>query len=201
MNENITLKYRPAEKADSEKLAELINIASNGVVEFLFHDLVPGMTPVQVIAHNLEADHYPHSYRSTVVAVEEDEVVGMALSYPSSYHRITDEMRGFFPAGRLAHLRHFYSSRVENSWYLDTLCVAASHRKKGIGMALISATKEMAVENGFNTLSLIVFADNTLAIPVYESTGFEIVQKVVLRGNQFIKHEDGCLLMKCEIIA
>ena len=48
-------------------------------------------------------------------------------------------------------------------------------------------------------LSLMVFADNTLAIPVYERTGFEIVQNVELRGNEFIKHEDGCLLMKCEI--
>jgi hypothetical protein len=38
--------YRPAEKEDSAKLAELINIASDGVVEYLFHDLIPGMTPV-----------------------------------------------------------------------------------------------------------------------------------------------------------
>ena len=26
------------------------------------------MTPVQVVAHNLVQDHYPHSYRSAVVA-------------------------------------------------------------------------------------------------------------------------------------
>ncbi len=48
-------------------------------------------------------------------------------------------------------------------------------------------------------MSLIVFADNELAIPVYKRIGFEIVQKIELRGNEFIKHEDGCLLMKCEI--
>jgi len=200
MGENMSFKYRPAEKADCGKLAELINIASDGIVEYLFHDLVPGMTPVQVIAHNLEKDNYPHSYRSAVVTTLETDVVGMALSYPSSYHKITDEMRGFFPADRIEHLRHFYSSRVENSWFLDTLCVVESHRKKGIGMELISLTKEMAVENGFNTLSLIVFSDNTLAIPLYEGTGFEVVQKVELQGNQFIKHKDGCFLMKCEII-
>jgi len=200
MEANMTFKYRSAEKEDSGKLAELINIASDGVVEYLFHDLVPGMTPVQVIAHNLENDNYPHSYRSAVVATEEADIVGMARSYPSSYHKVTDEMRGFFPADRLEHLSHFYSSRVENSWFLDTLCVVESHRKKGIGMELISLTKEMAVENGFNSLSLVVLADNTLAIPLYEGTGFEVVQKVELQGNQFIKHKDGCLLMKCEII-
>ena len=201
MAEKMTLRYRPAEKADSGKLAEFINIASDGIVEYLFHDLVPGMKPVQVVAHNLENDYYPHSYRSAIVATEETDVIGMALSYPSSYHKITDGMRGFFPADRLEHLSHFYSSRIENSWYLDTLYVAENHRKRGIGMALISLTKEMAVENGFNSLSLIVFSDNTLAIPLYEGTGFEVVQKVELQGNQFIKHKDGCLLMKCEVTA
>ena len=199
IGENKLFNYRSAEKADSGKLAELINIASDGVVEYLFHDLVPGMTPVQVIAHNLENDNYPHSYRSAIVATEETDVIGMSLSYPSSYHRITDEMRGFFPADRLKHLSHFYLSRVENSWYLDTLGVVESHRKRGIGMKLISLTKEIAVDNGFNSLSLIVFSDNTLAIPLYEETGFKVVQKVELRGNQFIKHKDGCLLMKCEV--
>ncbi len=144
----MTFKYRPAENEDSPKLAELVKIASDGIVEYLFHDLVPGMTPVQVVAHNLENDNYPHSYRSAVVAAEETDVIGMALSYPSSYHKIT---------------------------------------------------KEKAVENGYNAMSLIVFADNELAIPVYKRIGFEIVQKIELRGNEFIKHEDGCLLMKCEI--
>jgi ribosomal protein S18 acetylase RimI-like enzyme len=196
---NMMFKYRPAAKGDSAKLAELINIASDGVVEYLFHDLVPGMTPIQVVAHNLENDHYPHSYRSAVVATEETDVIGMALSYPSSYHKITDEMRSFFPADRLEHLSHFYSSRIENSWFLDALCVIESHRRRGIGEKLISFIKEKAVENGYNAVSLIAFADNELAIPVYKRSGFEIVQKVELRGNEFIRHEDGCLLMKCEL--
>jgi ribosomal protein S18 acetylase RimI-like enzyme len=199
MEANMKIKYRPAEKEDCVKLAELINIASDGVVEYLFHNLVPGMTSVQVVAHNLENDNYPHSYKSAVVAVEETDLIGMALSYPSSYHKVTDEMKSFFPADRLEHLSPFYSSRIEKSWFLDALCVIESRRRNGIGEKLISLTKEKAVANGFNVLSLIVFSDNALAIPVYKRTGFEIVQKVELKGNEFIKHEDGCLLMKCEI--
>ncbi|MGD1854555.1 MAG: GNAT family N-acetyltransferase [Leptolyngbyaceae cyanobacterium] len=193
------LKYRPSEKKDCAKLAELTNIASDGVVEYLFHGLIPEMTPIQVIAHNYENDNYPHSYKSAIVATDNNDIVGMALSYPSSYHKITDEMRSFFPADRLEYFSEFYSSRVENTWFLDALCVVESHRRRGIGEKLISLTKEKAIENGYNTLSLIVFADNTLAIPVYERTGFKIVQKIDLRENEIIRHEDGCLLMKWEI--
>ncbi len=170
-----------------------------GVVEYLFHDLVPGMSPVQVVAHNLENDNYPHSYKSADVAVEGNTIVGMALSYPSSYHKITDEMRDFFPKDRIEHFRNFYASRVENTWFLDALGVFESHRRRGIGKKLISLTKKKAVESRYNAVSLMVFADNRLAIPVYEHTGFEVVQKVELKGNEFIKHEDGCLLMNCEI--
>lgn len=86
------VNYRTGERKDCKKLAELTTIASDGIVEYLFHNLVSGMTPIQVVAHNLENDNYPHSYRSAVVAAEETDVIGMALSYPSSYHKITDEM-------------------------------------------------------------------------------------------------------------
>jgi len=195
----MTIKYRPAEKADCEKLAELINMASGGIVEYLFHDLVSGMTPVQVVAQNLENENSPYSYRSAIVAAEGSDVLGMALSFPSSYHKITNTMINYFPSDRLEHLKHFYASRVEDSWLLDALCVIESHRRRGIGENLISLTKEKAVENGFNALSLTVFADNAFAIPFYKRTGFEIVERVELRGNDFIKHEGGCLLMNCEI--
>ncbi len=199
MKSNITFKFRPAEKEDCKKLAELINIASGGIVEYLFHDLVPGTTPVQVVAHNLESENSPYSYRSAVVAEEENDVIGMSLSFPSSYHKITNTMRNYFPADRMEHLRHFYASGVQDSWLLDALCVIESHRRRGIGENLISLTKEKAVKNGCRNLSLIAFADNALAIPFYKRTGFEIVERVELRGNDFIKHEGGCLLMNCEI--
>lgn len=191
--------FRPGEKGDSKKIAEMIDTASGGVVEYLFHGLIPGMPPVQVVAHNLENDNYPHTYKSTIVACDRDELVGMSLSYPSSYHKITDEMRSYFPADRLEHFNTFYSSRVENTWFIDALCVTESHRKLSIGQKLISLTKEKALENGYMALSLIVFADNALALPVYERTGFKIVHKVEMRKNEFIKHEGCCLLMICEI--
>ena len=195
----MSYEYEPAGKEDCATLAELIDMASDGVVEYLFRDLVPGMQPVQLIAHNLENIDSPHSYKSAIVARDGKEVVGMALSYSSDFHHISDEMRNFFPADRLAHLSDFYAARVENSWYLDTLSVFGGHRRQGIGEKLISLTKKKAIENGYNALSLIVFADNELALPVYKRTGFEIVRKVKLGPNECIHHNDGSLLLNCKL--
>ncbi len=193
------ISYRPGKKEDSNEIAEMVNIASDGVIEYLFHELVPGLTPVQVLAHGLENDYYPHTYKSSIVACEGNKLVGMALSFPSSFHGITDKMKGFFPPERLAHFNDFYSSRVENTWFLDALCVLKNYQRRSIGKKLISLTKEKAAKNGYKALTLMVFADNELAIPVYECTGFKVVQKVDLQENEFIKHKQGCLLMQCKI--
>ena len=195
------INYRPAEKDDSSRIAELINIASDGVVEHLFHDLVPEMTPVQIMTHNLEQDNYPHSNQSASVAADGPDVIGMALSYPSSYHKITGEMRNFFPKDRLEHLSDFYSSCVADSWFLDALGVYATYRKKGIGTRLVELTKDKAKENGYEILSLIAFADNSTALGLYKALGFHVVQKVHLEGNEFIPHQEGCLLLKCDLSA
>lgn len=195
----MNILYRTGRDADCQTLAELIDIASDGVAKFLCHDLVPGLSLVQLISQELAGDNYPHSYKSAIVAEIENEVIGMALSYPSHFHKITDEMRKFFPKERLEHLKHFYSSRVENSWYLDALAVKPKFRRQGVGSKLIELTKEKAKQNGYDVLSLIVFADNLPAIALYNLQGFEVVKKVELAGNDLIPHYDGCLLMKCDI--
>ena len=62
----------------------------------MFHDLIPDMTPVQIVAHNLESDNYPRSYKSAIVAESVKKIVGMALSIPSHFHMITEEMEKIF---------------------------------------------------------------------------------------------------------
>ena len=153
------------------------------------------------MAYNLEKDNYPHSYKSTVFAADKKNVVGMALSYPSSYHKITDEMRGFFPNERLEHLSDFYSSKIRDSWFLDALGVDETYRRNGIGTRLIESTMEKAKENGYRVISLISFADNSTALALYKDLGFRVVKEIDLKGNEFIPHQDGCLLLKCDIVS
>ena len=192
------IEFRSGDEADSETIAEMITIASDGVVDFLFHDLLPGMTPVQLLAHNLTKDSLPHTFKNTIVAAEGNQLVGAALSYTSAYHRVTPELRDFLPVERLQHLEEFYSSRVEDSWLLDTLYVAEGFRRQGIGGTLLSLVQERAAREGYDALSLIVFSDNEPAVQLYEKAGFHVVSRVELKRNQFIQHDGGCLLMKRE---
>ena len=193
---NIT--YRDGRIEDCLKLAELNYIASDGVVEFLYHNLIPGQSPVQIVAGNFAADYDYHTYRDAIVAVHEQKVIGMSLSYPSHYHRISDGMRKFFPEERLNHIKNIFSSRVENSLYLDTLCVDRDFRRKGVGRKLISLTQEKARDQGIYLLSLIVLADNTYAQKLYKRLGFEIVSHIEMDSHELIPHDGGAFLMKCQ---
>lgn len=193
--------FREARKEDSNKIAELDNIASEGALEFLFHDLIPGMTPVQLVANGLASDHYPHSYRSVTVAEHKGSIIGMSLSFPSRYHAITDELRSFLPAERLEHFKDFFSSRVEDSYYLDALAVDEKFKNRGIGTELIRRTMARAGKEGFRTLSLISFADNDKALCVYRKIGFETVKHIELKPHLLIPHRGGCFLMKYDLKA
>ena len=192
---NIT--HRSGKKEDCPKLAELVYIASDGVVEFLFHDLVPGSSPTEVVAHNLQKDTGYYTYKNTIVAEKGSAVIGVSFYYPAQYHVISDEMRSFLPADRLEHLKHILSGRVENSLYIDTLCVDENYRGIGVGGELISLTKQKAGEQGFNSLSLIALADNTDAHRFYYRSGFEIVSPIAMEPHELIPHEGGAYLMRC----
>lgn len=191
--------FRQGKHKDCQRIAELDSLASGGAIDFLFRDLVPGLSPVQIVAHNFKNDFYPFTYKSAIVAEYQKEVIGFALSFPAQYHCITDEMRAFFPPDRLEHFKDFFSNRVENSYYLDAFAVAPSHQRCGIGKQLMALTMAKAKKEGFDVLSLIVFADNTSAIPFYEQCGFKTIKPVELEPHELIPHQGGCLLMAADI--
>jgi ribosomal protein S18 acetylase RimI-like enzyme len=193
----MAITYRNGKKEESLRIAELIDIAAGGTLNYLFHDLVPNMTPVQLIAQGLATENPAHSYTNTIVAIVQQHIVGMALSYPSAYHQITEEMRQFLPADRLEHFQQFYAARIDQSLFLDAICVDEHFRGQNIGSELIGLTKRRAREQGYPTVSLIVFADNIRAQRLYRRCGFQVVQQVELRRHAFIPHDGGCLVMQC----
>jgi len=193
------ISYRNGRKEDCPDLAEFINIASGGVIEYLLHDLIPGMKPVQMVAHSLRAEDSYYSYKNAIVAEYKQNLIGTSLSYPSSFQRVTEEMKNFLPQDRLEHFKSFNSARVEGSLLLYALYVDERFRGKGIGTRLITLTKKKAKKEGLEALSLMVFADNLDAKRLYVRCGFKTVKSVELKPHALIPHEGGCLLMKCEI--
>ncbi len=193
------IQYRQGRKEDCLAIADLIRAASGGVVDFLFRELVPRMTPVQMVARNLERDHPPHTFRNAIVAEGEGIVTGMALSYPSHLHGITEGMKKFFPPDRLEQVRPYYSAPVGRSLFLDAIAVKDEFRGKGIARKLILLTQDKARQSGYDALTLIVFAQNRNARQLYERLGFEVVEEIMIMPHELISYQGDCLLMRCPL--
>lgn len=193
------LDFRNAVRSECGQIAVLDSIASDGVVDYLFHGLVPGKTPVEVVAYCLEEEKSPFSYRNCVVAVDGDKVVGMAISYPSEYFTVSQDMVDFFPAERLEHFSDFFAARVDDSLYLDALCVLPEYQRKGIASEFMDMLIAKADKLGFTSISVIAFVENRPAMDFYAAHGFEEVRPVRLKPADHIKHTKGGSLMVKDI--
>ena len=193
--------YRPARKEDCLKLGELDSLAGEGVLEFLLEGLVPGMTAAEVAAHDMAENQGPRSFRNVLVAETNGKVKGMAFSFHSQNHCITDDMRKFIPAERLTPLEAFFSTRVEDSLYLDALAVDPDLQGHGIGKRLVELTKQKALDMGFGSLSLIVFEHNQNALGLYRKQGFQEVRQITLEIPELLPEAEILLLMECKLAA
>jgi ribosomal protein S18 acetylase RimI-like enzyme len=191
---------RSAYPADTPEIIALTVLASGGLIDFLCQDLKIDTTKDELLRAGVLAEQGELSYHNTDVAVCEDQVVGIATSYPASQHCMTAEMQQLFAAERLRVLENFYDSRVEGSWYLNTLAVKPAFQRQGIGTQLLQATQEKAKLRGFEQLSLMVLAHNIDAIRLYQRQGFEPVKLIQLGSHPQLPHQQSCILMKYDLI-
>lgn len=191
--------YRKARQDECLKLAECINQTAGGILEFLYHDLIPGQGAVDLVAEFLTAGERYDSYSSITVAEYQGEIIGMVSSYPAQLHRIDPEMKEFFPKERLDVLRGFFCARIEDSYYLSAIFVDERFRGLGVGSKLIALTKDKAKSYGYKVLSLLVMADNEPALRVYDRNNFKKVKSVKLTPNKFIPHEGGVYLLASQL--
>ena len=141
----MTARVRKAEPADAPALVELGTEVGNEPEGWLI--TANGWRSAGDERRYLRAlRRYPHA--AVYVAEDEGRIVGRLSiardQHPASYH--------------VADLG---------------LMVAVTHRRRGIGRALLDAAVEWARESGVQKLELHVFPHNEPAIHLYESYGFE----------------------------
>lgn len=193
------IDYRDARQSECLKLAQYINETAGGLLDYLYHGLIPGRETIDLLAEFLaDGDRYD-SYTSITVAEYQGEIIGLVSSYPASYHGIDREMEEFFPKSRLDLVRGFFETRVEDSYYLSAIYVSDQFRNRGIGSKLISLTKEKAKLYGYKELTLLVLENNEVAIEVYRKNGFKKIKHAKLGKNDFMSNAEGVFLLSSEL--
>jgi GNAT superfamily N-acetyltransferase len=185
---------RPARKSDSRIIAELFEIASDGVASYVWSTLqadYPDLPLLEIGRRRYEREGTPFSHQNCLLAEHEGEVRGMMHAYPVDAP--TDPSPDEQPVDPV--LKPYSELEAPGSLYIAGMAVLPGFRSQGLGARFLEAARERAQELGLPELSLLCFAGNTGARRLYERTGFVVVDWRPVVPHPMIRHTGDVLLM------
>jgi ribosomal protein S18 acetylase RimI-like enzyme len=136
---------------------------------------VPALGALLVEVHDLHVAALPHIFAPIEADAQTDTFLRDQLALPDSQGFVWEE------AGTLA--GYCWIQRYEapslhrnvprNYAEIHTLVVAASHRQRGIGRALVERAHEWAAAQGVDEVRIVVYEFNQEALRFYERLGYE----------------------------
>lgn len=162
--------YRAATKADAHQLAELVNMAGEGMPVYLWTKLrEPGEDVWDVGRRRAERDEGSFSWRNAVVREEGGKAAAALIGYPLPDQPepvdYADMPPMFVPLQELEDL-------APGTWYVNVLATYPEHRGKGFGSDLLAIAEKIARSGKQRGLSIIVSDGNPGAVRLYERTGY-----------------------------
>lgn len=190
-----TICYGPAGKRHARAIAELMNVAGEGIPLALWSGDAPGAgDPLDVGARKAARDDANFSYANAQVAVVGDRVAGMALAY-----RLDEPTSG--DSAALADIPELVRPMVElerevgGSYYINALAVREGFRGRGIGTRLLRLLAPLARDAGCSLMSVGVFAENTDALRLYRREGFRVAAERPLIAHPCYTRTDRTLML------
>ena len=168
------IEIQEATKNQAPEIANLIMIAMTDDCCLYFCGEGHGLEDFRnMMTMLVEAEVSQYSYKNTLVAMDGDKVVGVAVSYDGG--RLRKLRRAFIEAAK-EHIGKDHSGMDDETQagelYLDSLAVHLEYRRQGIARKLLLATKERANRMGFLCVGLLVDKDNPVGEALYASVGF-----------------------------
>jgi len=171
----MNVAIRPARVDDARKLADLMNIAGEGIPAYLWERMADAGEDVLAFgARRISRTEGGFSYTNAWVAEVDGAVAGMLLGY-----RLPDP----YETGPLDQLPAVVRPLVElealvpGAWYINAVATCTEYRGRGIGRELMAWADQCADSCGAVNLTLIVAEENTGARKLYEKLGYRVVAK------------------------
>jgi GNAT superfamily N-acetyltransferase len=185
---------RAARKGESRIIAELFEIASDGVANYIWSTLqadYPGLPLLEIGRRRYERENTAFSYQNCLMAEDQGEVLGLlhafavdAPSDPSPNPQPVDPV-----------LKPYSELEAPGTLYIAAIAVWPAFRSHGVGTRFLEAARERARSLGLRELSLLCFAGNTGARRFYDRAGFVVVDWRPVVPHAMIRHTGDVLLM------
>ncbi len=188
---------RPASPADAAALAELVNMAGEGMPLYLWTGMAgPGQDPWDVGRQRAQRESGSFSYRNATMLKVHGNVVGCLIGYklPDAPEPIDyDKMPAMFvPLQELENL-------ACGTWYVNVLATYPRYRGDGFGTKLLARAEEIAAAAGCKGLGIIVSDGNLGARRLYERCGYRsVATRRMVKGGWQNPGGNWVLLLKAQ---
>ncbi len=200
---------RPAEPQDAALLAHLVNLAGEGLPQYLWaRQAAPGESPLEVGVARARRERGGFSYRNALVAETPrrrrgcPELAGLLLGYrqprPYAAARAPELAPQLWPLAALEASAEALAAAagMPGSWYLNALAVQPAFQGRGLGRRLLAQADRLAGDNGAGWISLIVHAGNAPALGLYRAAGYAEAARRPIVGWPGGPEGDWLLMMK-----
>lgn len=193
-------RFRTATEADCLAIARLMQIASDGVCDYLWtlqQEQFPELTLLEIGAIRYGTADAAFSYSNCVLAVTGDTIQGMVMAFAIPPQDPAAPLSTPFVGGStaIADVLSPYLLEQPNSWYICALAIFPEYRRQGLGAQLLHCAAQQGKDQGFRELSLLCFEENTAAMHLYRSYGFKIIARRPVISHPLIRRSGDVLLM------
>jgi ribosomal protein S18 acetylase RimI-like enzyme len=191
-----TVAFRSARKEDAREIAELFQISSEGVSDYVWtalRDEYPGLPLIEIGERRYQRENTDFSYQNCLMVEANGAAIGMMHSYamPDSLEPVPDD---FDPV-----LRPMAELEIAGSLYISGLALRPDFRNRRIGTRLLDRAHRRAHELGLGQISLLVFEANEGGVRLYRRHGFREVDRRTLVPHPLIHCTGDVLLFVTDV--
>lgn len=188
------LHIRQARPQDAGEIAQLFLISSDGLARYIWSRLArPGQPLEEVGAARYARSGTAFSYENCLLALRDDEIVGMAHAFPMeprSPGEVEDD-----PV-----MKPYAELEDPGSLYVAGLAVHEAHRGAGVGNVLMECVEGLAIMKGCPRVSLICFERNETAMRLYRRRGFRETARRALVPHPALRYAEGDALLLARVV-
>ena len=159
-----------ATPSQAPQIAPLIIEAIGDIAQRLTAQTEPSLV-LQTLQQLIEETNSRHSYEHTYVALEHGQVIGIAVLYDGKIGASLDRQLEQWLAAQGRPVSIDIEAH-DDEFYIDTICVHADGRGKGVGTLLLQFAEQEAKRRGFTKISLNVEFEKQRARQLYERVGY-----------------------------
>jgi ribosomal protein S18 acetylase RimI-like enzyme len=190
----LTPPFRPAAPGDAGALAELVNMAGDGLPLHLWGRMAKaGEDAWGVGRQRAQRESGSFSYRNAVILEEAGRPAACLIGYrlPDAPTPIDPAMpKMFVPMQEL-------ENEAAGTWYVNVVAAYPEHRGRGLGSRLLQLAEDLARETAARGLSIIVSDANAGARRLYGRHGYaEVGRRTAVKEDWRNPVEDWLLLVK-----